>query len=381
MKYRRKYMKHLLVIHTGGTISMSQDQSNKVVTNDINPISMHQDVINQYAQIDELNPFNVPSPHMTIKHVKQLKDIILEAVTNKYYDGFVITHGTDTLEETAFLLDLILGIEQPVVITGAMRSSNEIGSDGLYNYISAIRVASDEKARHKGVMVVFNDEIHTARNVTKTHTSNTNTFQSPNHGPLGVLTKDRVQFHHMPYRQQALENVNEKLNVPLVKAYMGMPGDIFSFYSREGIDGMVIEALGQGNIPPSALEGIQQLVSLNIPILVKAYMGMPGDIFSFYSREGIDGMVIEALGQGNIPPSALEGIQQLVSLNIPIVLVSRSFNGIVSPTYAYDGGGYQLAQQGFIFSNGLNGPKARLKLLVALSNNLDKAEIKSYFEL
>ncbi|HCT1652585.1 TPA: asparaginase [Staphylococcus aureus] len=322
-------MKHLLVIHTGGTISMSQDQSNKVVTNDINPISMHQDVINQYAQIDELNPFNVPSPHMTIQHVKQLKDIILEAVTNKYYDSFVITHGTDTLEETAFLLDLILGIEQPVVITGAMRSSNEIGSDGLYNYISAIRVASDEKARHKGVMVVFNDEIHTARNVTKTHTSNTNTFQSPNHGPLGVLTKDRVQFHHMPYRQQALENVNEKLNVPLVKAYMGMPGDIFSFYSREGIDGMVIEALGQGNIPPSALEGIQQLVSLNIPI----------------------------------------------------VLVSRSFNGIVSPTYAYDGGGYQLAQQGFIFSNGLNGPKARLKLLVALSNNLDKAEIKSYFEL
>ncbi|MEO4307992.1 asparaginase [Staphylococcus aureus] len=322
-------MKHLLVIHTGGTISMSQDQSNKVVTNDINPISMHQDGINQYAQIDELNPFNVPSPHMTIQHVKQLKDIILEAVTNKYYDGFVITHGTDTLEETAFLLDLILGIEQPVVITGAMRSSNEIGSDGLYNYISAIRVASDEKARHKGVMVVFNDEIHTARNVTKTHTSNTNTFQSPNHGPLGVLTKDRVQFHHMPYRQQALENVNDKLNVPLVKAYMGMPGDIFSFYSREGIDGMVIEALGQGNIPPSALEGIQQLVSLNIPI----------------------------------------------------VLVSRSFNGIVSPTYAYDGGGYQLAQQGFIFSNGLNGPKARLKLLVALSNNLDKAEIKSYFEL
>ncbi|HBC4363484.1 TPA: asparaginase [Staphylococcus aureus] len=322
-------MKHLLVIHTGGTISMSQDQSNKVVTNDINPISMHQDVINQYAQIDELNPFNVPSPHMTIQHVKQLKDIILEAVTNKYYDGFVITHGTDTLEETAFLLDLILGIEQPVVITGAMRSSNEIGSDGLYNYISAIRVASDEKARHKGVMVVFNDEIHTARNVTKTHTSNTNTFQSPNHGQLGVLTKDRVQFHHMPYRQQALKNVNEKLNVPLVKAYMGMPGDIFSFYSREGIDGMVIEALGQGNMPPSALEGIQQLVSLNIPI----------------------------------------------------VLVSRSFNGIVSPTYAYDGGGYQLAQQGFIFSNGLNGPKARLKLLVALSNNLDKAEIKSYFEL
>ncbi|WP_256089681.1 asparaginase domain-containing protein, partial [Staphylococcus aureus] len=131
----------------------------------------------------------------------------------------------------------------------------------------------------------FNDELHTARNVTKTHKSNTKTFQSPNHGPIGVLTKYRLQFHHMPYRQQELENVNDKLNVQLVKAYMGIPGDIFSFYNREGTDGTVIEALGQGNIPPSAIEGNQQLESFNIPI----------------------------------------------------VLVSRSFTGIVSPTYPYDG--------------------------------------------
>ncbi|MEJ7548001.1 asparaginase, partial [Staphylococcus hominis] len=116
----------------------------------------------------------------TIQNVEKLRNIIIEANETDKYDGFVVTHGTDTLEETAYLLDLLLDIRCPVVITGAMRSSNEIGSDGLYNFISSIRVASSSDANDKGVMVVFNDEIHTARNVTKTHTSNINTFQSPN---------------------------------------------------------------------------------------------------------------------------------------------------------------------------------------------------------
>ena len=94
----------------------------------------------------------------------------MKEFSKNHYDGCVITHGTDTLEETAYLLDLTIDISQPIVITGAMRSSNEIGSDGLYNFISAIRVATSLEASDKGVMVVFNDEIHTARNVTKTHT-------------------------------------------------------------------------------------------------------------------------------------------------------------------------------------------------------------------
>ena len=177
-------MKRLLVIHTGGTISMSQNQFSQVVTNDVNPISLHRDIIGQYANVDEIHPFNIPSPHITIQNVEKLRNIIIEANKTGKYDGFVVTHGTDTLEETAYLLDLLLDIRCPVVITGAMRSSNEIGSDGLYNFISSIRVASSSDANDKGVMVVFNDEIHIARNVTKTHTSNINTFQSPNQGPL-----------------------------------------------------------------------------------------------------------------------------------------------------------------------------------------------------
>ncbi|RIM63562.1 asparaginase [Staphylococcus arlettae] len=321
-------MKKLLVIHTGGTISMSQDESNQVVTNANNPISNHAEVIEKYADVTEITPMNVPSPHIQIHHIQQLKQIIEEAHSIHEYDGYVITHGTDTLEETAYLLDLSMDITQPVVITGAMRSSNEIGSDGLYNFISAIRVASTDEAANNGVMVVFNDEIHTARNVTKTHTSNTNTFQSPNHGPLGVITKNSVQFHHRPYDHMILNNINAELNIPLIKAYMGMKSDVLSFYSNENVDGIIIEALGQGNLPPTCLEGLQQCLAKNIPI----------------------------------------------------VLVSRSFNGIVGPIYAYEGGGATLEQKGVIFSNGLNGPKARLKLLFRISNTLSYQHLMKYFE-
>ena len=242
-------MKKLLLIHTGGTISMSQDETNKVVTNSDNPISNHQDIIKQYADVTEITPFNVPSPHMNIKYVETLKLIIEDANRDENYDGFVITHGTDTLEETAYLLDLTINVSKPITITGAMRSSNEIGSDGLYNFISAIRVASSDNAADMGVMVVFNDEIHTARNVTKTHTSNTNTFQSPNHGPLGVVTKNSVQFHHKPYEHLVLNDINHDLNIPLVKAYMGMNNDVLNFYSEHQVDGIIIEGLGQGNLP------------------------------------------------------------------------------------------------------------------------------------
>ena len=321
-------MKKLLLIHTGGTISMSQDETNKVVTNSDNPISNHQDIIKQYADVTEITPFNVPSPHMNIKYVQTLKHIIEDASRNENYDGFVITHGTDTLEETAYLLDLTINVSKPITITGAMRSSNEIGSDGLYNFISAIRVASSDNAADMGVMVVFNDEIHTARNVTKTHTSNTNTFQSPNHGPLGVVTKNSVQFHHKPYEHLVLNDINHDLNIPLIKAYMGMNNDVLNFYSEHQVDGIIIEGLGQGNLPPTCLEGLEKCLDKEIPV----------------------------------------------------VLVSRSFNGIVGPIYAYEGGGATLAEKGVVFSNGLNGPKARLKLLVGLSNQLNAKQLKKYFE-
>ncbi|MCJ1779042.1 asparaginase [Mammaliicoccus sciuri] len=321
-------MKRILVIHTGGTISMSEDKdTGKVETNAEHPMHRHQAFIQSLGDITEINPFQVPSPHMNNQYINQLKDIITESIDKDEYDAFVITHGTDTLEETAYLLDLTIDTKLPIILTGAMRSSNEIGSDGLYNYVSALKVASTDEAQNKGVMVVFNDEIHTAKNVTKTHTSNTSTFQSPNYGPIGSVTKTQVLFHHQPFPYKKYPNINPDIKIGIVKAHMDLSSDLLDFFVE------------------------------------KQY----------------DGLIIEALGQGNMPPTALQGIQNLLDSDIPVVMVSRSFNGIVGGIYAYEGGGYQLQQMGIILSNGLNGQKARLKLLVGLSNHLSKEDLVEYF--
>lgn len=321
-------MKRILVIHTGGTISMSEDKdTGKVETNAEHPMHRHQAFIQSLGDITEINPFQVPSPHMNNQYINQLKDIITESIDKDEYDAFVITHGTDTLEETAYLLDLTIDTKLPIILTGAMRSSNEIGSDGLYNYVSALKVASTDDAQNKGVMVVFNDEIHTAKNVTKTHTSNTSTFQSPNYGPIGSVTKTHVIFHHQPFPYKKYPNINPNIKIGIVKAHMDLSSDLLDFFVE------------------------------------KQY----------------DGLIIEALGQGNMPPTALQGIQNLLDADIPVVMVSRSFNGIVGGIYAYEGGGYQLQQMGIILSNGLNGQKARLKLLVGLSNHLSKEDLIEYF--
>ena len=321
-------MKRILVIHTGGTISMSEDKdTGKVETNTEHPMHRHQAFIQSLGDITEINPFQVPSPHMNNQYINQLKDIITESIDKDEYDAFVITHGTDTLEETAYLLDLTIDTKLPIILTGAMRSSNEIGSDGLYNYVSALKVASTDDAQNKGVMVVFNDEIHTAKNVTKTHTSNTSTFQSPNYGPIGSVTKTHVIFHHQPFPYKKYPNINPNIKIGIVKAHMDLSSDLLDFFVE------------------------------------KQY----------------DGLIIEALGQGNMPPTALQGIQNLLDADIPVVMVSRSFNGIVGGIYAYEGGGYQLQQMGIILSNGLNGQKARLKLLVGLSNYLSKEDLVEYF--
>ncbi|MEH6944599.1 asparaginase [Bacillus sp. JJ722] len=320
--------KKILVIHTGGTISMFEDQSTGAVQpSEINPMSVASTQLQKDATLIIEEPFNLPSPHITPNEMLRIRDIIEEKISQTKIDGVVITHGTDTLEETAYFLDLLLDVSIPIVLTGAMRSSNEIGFDGLYNFISSIRVSCTEEAADKGVLVVLNDEIHTAQNVTKTHTSNVSTFQSPQFGPIGIVTKQGALFHHQPIASIKFKVKSITKNVPLLKAHAGM-------------DSSLLQALSQLQI---------------------------------------DGLVIEALGQGNLPPSTLSGIKTLVDQNIPIVIVSRCFNGITQGVYGYEGGGVQLRDLGCVFSNGLNGQKARLKLLAALEEGKKLQEMDLLF--
>ncbi|WP_439234568.1 asparaginase [Lonepinella koalarum] len=322
--------KRLLIIHTGGTISMSEDENGKVSPTPHNPLLHNLERLNHPAQLSQENLFNLPSPHINLSHWLKIKARVEQAINLEKFDGVVITHGTDTLEETAYFLDLALTlhVDTPVTITGALRSSNELGSDGLLNLQNAIVVALSEQSRGRGVLVAMNDEIHHAKFVTKTHTTNVATFQTPTLGPCGLITKSGVLYfqHLTEYERYPVEHIT-KSNIQLIKAYAGM-------------DSFLLEQLAQ---------------------------------------YGCDGVVIEALGAGNLPPSCLAGIEALQCANIPIVLVSRAFNGITQNLYDYPGGGKQLKQQGIIFTSGLNGQKARIKLLVLLNQKQPFSTLLDYF--
>ncbi|MGP4107413.1 asparaginase [Virgibacillus sp. L01] len=320
-------MKNIVIIHTGGTISMVENKNTgEVNTTKHHPLTDFSGYFQRYANIDEINLFSLPSPQITPQHMLELAKKVDQLTYN--YDGVVITHGTDTLEETAYFLDLVVKTQKPVVITGAMRSTNEIGSDALYNLISSLRVATDHEAANKGVLVVMNDEIHTATNVTKTSTSNVATFQSPQYGPIGIITKESIIFHHtiLARHSHPVSQITKK--VFLLKAYAGM-------------DEQILNAILQANP---------------------------------------HGLVIEGLGQGNLPNGTVKPIQVFIKKGIPVILVSRCFRGIVQPTYGYDGGGKQLKEIGVIMSNGLTGPKARIKLMIALEKTKDVNLLTDIFE-
>ena len=188
-------MKKILVLHTGGTIAMKEDALTGGVSPDVaNPLMDATINVPEDIELIVEDIFNLPSPHITPTHMLKIKERI-QAAKLTGIDSVVITHGTDTLEETAFFLDTTIGNHLPIVITGAMRSSNELGSDGLYNFESAIRVAACPEAIQQGVLVVMNDEIHSARYVTKTHTTNVATFRTPTLGPIGLVSKNRILFY------------------------------------------------------------------------------------------------------------------------------------------------------------------------------------------
>ena len=317
--------KKILVLHTGGTISMQADASGAVVTSQDNPMNHVTNPL-KGIEVHALDFLNLPSPHIKPKHMLALYHKIKEEADN--YDGVVITHGTDTLEETAYFLDTMKIPPIPIVLTGAMRSSNELGSDGVYNYLSALRVASDDKAADKGVLVVMNDEIHAAKYVTKTHTTNVSTFQTPTHGPLGLIMKQEILYF--------------KTAEPRVR------------FDLEHIQGLV-------------------------PI-ISAYAGMTDELIDMLDLEQLDGLVIQAFGAGNVPKETAQKLENLLQKGIPVALVSRCFNGIAEPVYAYQGGGVQLQQAGVFFVKELNAQKARLKLLIALNAGLKGQALKDYME-
>ncbi|MGD2145679.1 MAG: asparaginase, partial [Anaerolineae bacterium] len=237
--------------------------------------------------------------------------------------GVVITHGTDTLEETAYLLDLTLPGEKPVVITGSMRTASDLGYEGYANLLAAVRVASASASHGLGAVVVMNDEIHAAHHVTKMHTLSPATFQSPAYGPIGRVEGGAVFLHQRPRRE---------------------------------------------HLP---WKGLDPHVSL-----LKLVVGMGPEPLEDAVARGARGVVIEGLGGGRVPPWWLPGIEQARRQGLPVVIASRCPAGRVWDAYGYPGACHSLADLGCLFASGINGQKARIKLMVILATAATDDEVR-----
>lgn len=317
------------IIFTGGTISMTVDDEigAAIPTLSGEQILSMVSNIDKMADIKVINFSEIPGPHMTIDKLLELKQIIEHQLEDESLSGVIVTHGTDTLEETAYFLDLTIKHEKPIIVVGAMRNSSELGYDGSSNLAAAVCIAISPKAREKGVLVVLNNEVNAAAEVTKTNTLALNTFQSP-YGPLGMIdTNDFIVYRDIAYRQHIATDKIER-RVDLIKTVIDMDDRCI----RASVD------------------------------------------------SGAVGIVIEAMGRGNVSPKVMEGIRYAIRKGVQVVVVSRCYAGRVFVSYGYEGGGKELADLGVIMGGDMRGPKARLKLMIALGKTQDKEKIKALFK-
>ena len=318
------------VVGTGGTISSRYDpkRGGHVSAAPVEAIAELIDKNRQLPPIKVENFSTAPSYEMRLGFIEGLIRRLNDLVASDDLSGIVVTQGTDTLEETSFLADLLIESDKPIIFTGAQLAYDHPQTDGPRNLLDAVRAAASPQARRMGVMVAFNGQLHAARDVQKLHTSALETFQSPETGPLGFVDDDEVIFYRRPLLRRRLHPVNLDKRVELIRLALGM-------------DGRIIELLLQS---------------------------------------GIDGLVIEAFGRGNTTSEVGTAISKAISSGIPVVISSRCIAGRVRPIYrATAGGGADLAASGAIFAGNLRGPKARLLLIAALADPIASRDLSALF--
>src|SRR5258708_7980557 len=246
----------IVLVFTGGTISMRHDATAGGAV----PSLRGRDILALAPGIDRDADLEVddwgayPGPHMTVERMWALRRRLLEHLGRADVDGIVVTHGTDSLEESAYLMARSISTVKPVVFTGAMRTSSDLGWDGPGNLGAAVRVAASPASRGQGAMVVMSDRIYSALDVTKVHTSLLDAFDSPGLGPLGVVDDGAVIFRRpLPSEVETLEPGSLGTPVDIVYAWAGADSRLL-VASQESALGIVVAAMGRGNVPPEMLE-------------------------------------------------------------------------------------------------------------------------------
>ncbi len=316
-------MTKVIVVSTGGTIASRIDHERGFVTSQASGAELVGRLAAPTGVVVEVDEFvMIGSFLFDLDLVFRLARRIASHLDDPAVAGVVVTQGTDTMEESAFMADLLVGSDKPVVFTGAQRHADEADSDGPRNLGDAIKVAASPEARGLGTTIVFEQEIHAARDATKVHSARVGTFASGEHGKLGEIDGERVIVHRRPTLRRAF-----------------------------------------------AAERIEPRVDL-----VKLVMGSDGRFVDHAVADGAKAIVLEAFGRGNATLAVVDAVRKAVEKDVLVVVTTRCPQGRVLPVYG-NGGGKDLVAAGAVFAGDLSGIKARILLAVLLAGERPRSQV------
>ncbi|MDG5787625.1 asparaginase [Evansella sp. AB-P1] len=321
-------MKKVAVITTGGTIASKHNEQGRLHSGALTGEEL-KDVLElpKDIQIDIYSMIQKPSMHITFEDLQEIREKIIELFTKDDIDGVVVTHGTDSLEETAYYFDLTIDVSKPIVVTGSQRSPEQLGSDAYINLRHAIYSACDGQLLDCGTVVVFNERVFTARNVKKEHASNIQGFNSFGFGYLGIIDNDTLHVYQKPVRKE--KYIPTKKEIPTVE-------------------------------------------------IIKCYLGSDDKLIKACIEAKVDGIILEGVGRGQVSPFMMPAIKKAIKTGIKIIVTTAAEEGEVYTTYDYLGSAFDLYEAGVILGKDYDSKKARIKLMALLSSESNIQESFKY---
>jgi L-asparaginase len=315
----------LIILAAGGTIAMTGADAPRL---DAKALAAVLPQLADIAEIETRDVLGKPSASLTLEDLALIAARALEA--SRVADGIVITHGTDTLEETAFALALLTRTQTPIVLTAAMRRADQPGADGPANLLAAARVAVSRVARGKGILVVMDDEIHAGALIRKAHSFRTHAFSSLPFGPIGHVAEDRVRFALQPAAELShLVYGGGTPVVPILEAGPGFERETLAALAAGAVAGLVLSLPGAGHVAGEAAPGLGRLAE-RIPVVFASRTGAGETLRATY---GYPGGEIDLIGRGLIPAQGLDArkariaLQLLLSVGAPLVKIRAVFAG------------------------------------------------------
>ncbi|MCR4751348.1 MAG: asparaginase [Eubacterium sp.] len=325
---KENVLPRVVIYTTGGTIQCAKDELSGKVAPALTGIQTLErlSALKEHFSMEIIELFNMPGSDLTLENGLELSRSLRLTQQRDDIDGIVVLQGTDTMDEIPFFINVTVRCRIPVVFTGSMKSSHDLYSDALGNVFGAATTACDPQSVGRGVLVYFNETIFSADDVNKYHSCRIDAFRSPL-GPLGTIVEDRVRYYRSNIQKEVYPVENVHFRVPILKCYTGIEPDLFTYIVNSGIDGIVIEGYGTGNIP-------------------------------FYLSEPV---------------------RQAAAKGIYVIVTTRCVDGESYACYDYVGGGAQLERFGVMLSGELNAIKSRILLIALLSAGKSDSEIRKAF--